>query len=210
MRKLKSVVLAVAIAFVALLAGLGFAVLLYPKKVADWANGPTASNRIASPASAEPSPSPTAAADGSTFSKRLAAAGVKSCLSRIDELGKGVMGGVTSYFPASNWNVEAPDKHLASVLLGQKYDNPKLPSGFAALFGAPNGSDGCDGVSVQVLPSPIDCPTLQQDILKRGKLIGDLAGVPFIQDVSSQVALVATSANTCVMVSIHSAFAGKP
>src|SRR5271168_4021255 len=120
----------------------------------------------------------------STFSKRLAAAGVKSCLSRIEELGKGVMGGVSSYFPASNWNVDAPDKHLASVLLGQKYNNPKLPLGFAVLFGAPNGSDGCDGASVQVLPSPIDCPTLQQDILKRGKLIGDLAGVPFIQDVS--------------------------
>jgi hypothetical protein len=210
MRKLKSAVLAVAIVFVLLLAGLGFAVLLYPKKVADWANDPTASSRIASLASAEPSPNPTAAAEASTFSKRLAAAGVKSCLSRIDELGKGVMGGVTSYFSASNWNVEAPDKHLASVLLGQKYNNPKLPLGFAVLFGAPNGSDGCDGASVLVLPSPIDCPTLQQDILKRGKLIGDLAGVPFIQDVSSQVALVATSANTCVMVSIHSAFAGKP
>jgi hypothetical protein len=210
MRKLKSAVLALAIVFVLLLAGLGCVVLLYPKKVADWANGPSDLSRIASPASAEPSPSPTAAAEGPTFSKRLAAAGVKSCLSRIDELGKGVIGGVASYFPASNWNIEAPDKHLASVLLGQKYNNPKLPSGFAALFGAPNGSDGCDGVAVQVLPSPIDCPTLQQDILKRGKLIGDLAGVPFIQDVTSQVALVATSANTCVMVSIHSAFAGKP
>jgi len=207
MRKLKSAVLAVAIVFVLLLAGLGFALLLYPKELSDWANGPTGSTRIASPAAAEPSRSP--AAEG-TFSKRLAASGVKSCLSRIDELGKGVMDGVSSFSPASNWNIAAPDNHLASVLLGQKYNNPKLPLGFAALFGAPNGSDGCDGASVQVLPSPIDCPTLQQDILKRGKLIGDLAGVPLIQDVSSQVALVATSANTCVMVSIHSAFAGKP
>ena len=120
------------------------------------------------------------------------------------------MGGVTNYPRRRIGTSRRPTNIWRACCSVRNTTIRNFRCGFAALFGAPNGSDGCDGASVQVLPSPIDCPTLQQDILKRGKLIGDLAGVPFIQDVSSQVALVATSANTCVMVSIHSAFAGKP
>jgi hypothetical protein len=143
------------------------------------------------------------------FSKRLEEAGVKTCASKIDSLGAATMGGVTNFFSASNWNIESSDAHLASVFIGQKYANPKLPFGFASLFGAPDGRGGCDGASVQVLASPVDCPTLQKNILQRGKLIGDLAGVVLLQDVASQVALVPTAANTCVIVSIHTEFAAK-
>ena len=113
------------------------------------------------------------------------------------------MGGVANFVPASNWDIDAPDQHIASVFLGQKYSNAKLPFGFASLFGAPRGGGGCDGVSVQILPNSLDCAALQQDLLQRGKLLGGLAGVSLIQDVASQVVLVPTSANSCVMVSAH-------
>jgi len=30
------------------------------------------------------------------------------------------MGGVANFVPASNWDIDAPDQHIASVFLGQK------------------------------------------------------------------------------------------
>jgi len=200
MKQLKLAMLTLAAAMLLLLASLGGLLLLNPRIAESWAGQP----------SGTPESAHAGTAKGFAFSKRLSESGVKSCLARIDDLGRGVMGGVSNFFPASNWNVDAPDSHLASVVLGQKYNNANVPFGFASLFAAPDGHGGCDGVSVQVLPSPNDCMTVRQDLLKRGKLIGDLAGVPLIQDIGSQVALVAASANTCVMVSIHIAFAAKP
>ncbi len=188
------------------LAGLGVALLLDPQMAADLAKRPVAAKAIGGGADAAPA-DPAARL---IFSKRLAEAGAKTCLALIDALGKGVSGGVANLWPASNWSKDAPDQHLASVWLGQKFDTPKLPFGFAGLIGAPNRNGGCDGVSLQVLPSPLDCAKLREDLLKRGKLLGDLTGVTLIQDVASQVALVPTGANTCVMVSMHTVDNAKP
>ena len=214
MKLVKWAALTLALIIVLALAGLGATLLLNPKRAAELAKRPAslaqvASENAAGEKTAGPAKDPTPPA-GLTFSKRLAEAGVKSCLSLIDDLGKGVMGGVANFVPASNWDIDAPDQHMASVFLGQKYSNAKLPFGFASLFGAPRGEGGCDGVSMQILPSPLECAALQQDLLKRGKLLGNLAGVSLIQDVASQIALVPTSANTCVMVSVRTVNAAKP
>ena len=131
-------------------------------------------------------------------------AGVKACLTQIDELGSKTMEGVTAWAPASNWNQAAPDSHFASVFLGQKYGNqPKLPYGFSGLFAMPDSAGKCEGLSVQVLPSPASCPDLQASISQKGKLLGNLAGLPFLQDVGSQVVLIPTVGPGCILVSIH-------
>lgn len=139
-----------------------------------------------------------------TFVQRLAQAGVKTCLPRIAQMGAASMGNVTTFGFASDWNKKFPNTHMAGVLLGQKYGNsPKIPQGFTGVFGAPNGAGRCDGVAVQVLPSPLPCQALQQNIQqKKGKELGNLAGVAFLEDASGQELLVPTAANTCVLVSV--------
>ena len=77
------------------------------------------------------------------------------------------------------------------------------------MFGAPDGRGKCDSVSVQVLPSPVNCPDLQTSILLKGKLLGNLAGLAFLQDVNSQVVLVPTAGPGCVLVAIHTEYAGN-
>ena len=141
MKLVKWAALTLALIIVLALAGLGATLLLNPKMAAELAKRPAslaqvASENAAGEKTAGPAKDPTPPA-GLTFSKRLAEAGVKSCLSLIDDLGKGVMGGVANFVPASNWDIDAPDQHIASVFLGQKYSNAKLPFGFASLFGAP-------------------------------------------------------------------------
>lgn len=168
---------------------------------------------VAPPAPVAPPPADAAAAAApvpAAFSSRLREAGVSACLPQLDALGSRTMEGVTAFAPASNWNQSAPESHLVSIFLGQKYGNQsKLPFGFTGLFGAPDGRGKCDGISVQVLPSPVNCPDLQASILLKGKLLGNLAGLPFLQDVNSQVVLVPTAGPGCVLVAIHTEYAAN-
>ena len=163
---------------------------------------------------AAPAPAPAAAAQApapGVFSAKLREAGIKNCLATVDGLAARTMDGVTGYSPASNWNVTAPDQHLTSVLLGQRFANaPNLPYGLSGIISAPNGKGKCDGVSLQVLPSPLPCKDLSASIAKGGKLLGDLSGVALLQDGNNnQVALIPTAANTCVMVAIRLEYADK-
>lgn len=168
---------------------------------------------VPTPAAPVPTqPNPDAAAEAkpapATFSGRLGEAGVKTCLAQFDDLGGKTMDGVTAFVPASNWNATAPEAHMASVLIGQKYGNSaKLPFGLTGIVGAPDGHGKCDGVSFQILPSPASCESLQQNILQKGKLLGNLAGLPFLQDVNSQVVLIPTAGPGCVLVAIRTEYA---
>ena len=197
----------------------GYLFLATPSTVAETAvpaNSETVelAQSVPKPPAAPARPAPAAAAQApapGVFSAKLKEAGIKNCLATVDGLAARTMDGVTGYSPASNWNVTAPDQHLTSVLLGQRFANtPNLPYGLSGIISAPNGKGKCDGVSLQVLPSPLACKDLAANIAKGGKLLGDLSGVALLQDGNNnQVALIPTAANTCVMVAIRLDYADK-
>jgi len=143
------------------------------------------------------------------FAAQLAANGVKGCAPMVEAMSGNLMQGVTEVSTLSNWSKEAPDARMVSAVTGQKFGaSPAVPNGLAGVFAAPRADGKCDAVSVQVVPSPANCATLQAAIAaKNGKTLGALAGVPVMSDGSGQVMLVPTGANTCIIVGVNMASA---
>ena len=157
------------------------------------------------PAAAAALPAPIA---DYKFAKELAAAGVKGCAPLVEAMSGNLMQGATEFATVSNWNKDAPNGRIVSTLTGQKFgSSPAVPNGLAGVFASPQPDGKCDAVSVQVVPSPANCATLQTAIAKSGKTLGALAGVPVMSDGSGQVMLVPTGANTCIIVGIKIAYA---
>lgn len=136
---------------------------------------------------------------------QLEKAGVKTCLPTITTMGNNTLPGVAGYARAANWQTKTPNDRLASVILGQSYpDTSPLPKAFAMLFGSPAGKSKCDGYSVQVIPTKDKCKDLQTKILIRGKKIGELSGIPFLNDVAgAQVMLLPSAGDGCVVIGVR-------
>ena len=165
--------------------------------------------RAAAPQRAAPAPAapaPAAAAFDVTAQLREHAAG--ACGAQVNALAAGSMSGVATYNSASHWSNTAPEQRLVSVFLGQKFQAGPVPYGATGVIAAPNGKGGCDGVAVQIVPSPLPCETVRQSLAAKGRQIGDLAGVPLMEDASGQTMLVPTGANSCVLVGVRSAYGG--
>ena len=142
------------------------------------------------------------------FAKDLVTAGAKGCAPLVEAMSGSLMQGATEYATVSNWNKDAPDGRIVSAVTGQKFgQTPAVPHGLAGVFASPHSDGKCDAVSVQVVPSPANCATLQEAIAKNGKSIGALAGVPLLSDGTGQVMLVPTGANTCIIVGVKIAYA---
>jgi hypothetical protein len=145
-----------------------------------------------------------AAAEPDPIVLQLGQAGVKTCLPAIAEMGKKTLPGVAGYARAANWQNQSPNERLASVVLGQAYpEGAPLPKAIAVLLGAPAGKK-CDTYGVQVIPTKDKCTDLQTKILIRGKKVGELSGIPFLNDVNgSQVMLVPSAGDGCVLVALR-------
>ena len=103
----------------------------------------------------------------------------------------------------------APDRRAVSVLIGQRFDEGGgVPFGATGIFAAPNGVGSCDGLVVQVVPRPLPCAKIRSSLSLHGRLIGDLAGLPLMEDAGGQTLLVPTAANTCVLLGMKSSYAG--
>lgn len=165
----------------------------------------------ASPAAVQPPP-PAAVAPvpppAPDFAARLKENGAATCAAQIDAMAAGSMGGVKSFNTASTWATTAGDRRVVVVSIGQKYqDGAPVPYGATSVLAAPNGQGSCDALAVQVVPSPLSCAKLRESMSAGGRQIGDLAGVPLMQDGGGQTMLVPTAANTCVLVGMRSAYA---
>ena len=148
---------------------------------------------------------PTPAAP--SFAASLVKAGAGACAKQVDALAGATMGGVATYNTAAHWSLARPETRPVSVFIGQKFAAAGVPYGASGVFAAPNGQGGCDGMSVQVVPSPLSCAKLRETLSSRGKQVGDLAGIPLMEDAGSQTMLVPTAADTCVLVGVRTAYA---
>lgn len=153
-------------------------------------------------------PQPAAPAVNYKFAKELASAGVAGCAPVVETMTNGLMQGVTEFATASSWSKDAPNGRIVSALTGQKFGaSPAVPNGMTGVFASPHDGGKCDGFSVQVVPSPATCPTLQAAIEKNGKALGVLAGVSLLSDGGGEVMLVPTGTNSCIIVGVRVAYA---
>lgn len=168
--------------------------------------------RARKPAEAAPAPKspeaaapPTAADAGDPLVEQLSKAGVKGCLAGMSAMAKQTLGGVVSYGRAANWQTSAPNQRLASLILGQSYpQGAPLPKGLSIMLGAPAGPAKCDTYGVQVIPTKDKCADLQTKITVRGKKLGDISGIPFLNDVNkSQIMLLPSAGDGCVLVALR-------
>lgn len=166
----------------------------------------------AAPKPAATKPVPGSAADAapaaSPITAKLKEVGAGACTGQIEGLAAGAMGGVAQFNTVSSWASLSADKRPVGVSIGQNYGSGKpVPYGATSIFAAPNGQGSCDAMAVQIVPSPLPCDQLRQTMSANGRQIGDLAGVPVMQDAGGQTLLVPTAANACVVVGLRNAYA---
>lgn len=148
-----------------------------------------------------------AAAHLTNFAARLQQAGATTCAPRIDELAAASMQGTTATANASSWFVAAPNERAVNIVIAQKFAAANVPYGATDIFASPLPNAKCDALALQVIPSPLPCERLRQEIAARGKIIADLVGLPLLQDSNGQVMLIPTRANACVIVGLRIAYA---
>ena len=108
----------------------------------------------------------------------------------------------------SFWSQKDADMHLFGSICGQTYVQKAAPRAASVVAVSPLKSGKCDGVGVQVVPSARSCGTLQSALLKDGRAIANLQGLPLIQNAQGiRYLLLPTAGNGCVIVATASVFA---
>lgn len=167
---------------------------------------PAEAAKPAAPAAAAAPAGAAAASDIQTL-EQLSKAGVKSCLQIAKAVGQATMFG-TEYAAASTWNSKQPDNRFSVSMIGQKLaPNAGATNGISGIFSAPTGNGKCDAAAVQIIPTQDTCSKIQTQVLEKGKLLGDLAGIPILQNAANaQVMLIPAASNSCVVVALSTAY----
>lgn len=139
--------------------------------------------------------------------EQLQKAGVKSCLQIAKAVGQATMFG-TEYAAASTWHSKQPDNRFSVSMIGQKLaPNSGATNGISGVFSAPTANGKCDAAALQIIPTQDACSKIQTQVLEKGKLLGDLAGIPILQNAANaQVMLIPSGANGCVVVALSTAY----
>lgn len=139
--------------------------------------------------------------------EQLTKAGVKSCLQIAKAVGQATMFG-TEYAAASTWHSKQPDNRFSVSMIGQKLaPNAGATNGISGVFSTPTANGKCDAAAVQIIPTQDACSKIQSQVMEKGKLLGDLAGIPILQNAANaQVMLIPASNNSCVVVALSTAY----
>ena len=184
------------------------------KESGGWFSKSTKEAAPAAAAAAAPAATaaPAAAAGGAAATEiqtmdQLSKAGVKSCLQIAKAVGQATMFG-TEYAAASTWHSKQPDSRFSVSMIGQKLaPNSGATNGISGVFSAPTTDGKCDAAAVQIIPTQDACSKIQTQVLEKGKLLGDLAGIPILQNsANAQVMLIPAAANGCVIVALSTAY----
>jgi hypothetical protein len=184
-----------------------------PEPTGGWFSKSAKEEPVAKPAAAAPVAAPAAAAVAAApqaeiqTMDQLSKAGVKSCLQIAKAVGQATMFG-TEYAAASTWNSKQPDNRFSVSMIGQKLaPNAGATNGISGVFSSPTANGKCDAAAVQIIPTQEACSKIQAQVLEKGKLLGDLAGIPILQNAANaQVMLIPAAANSCVVVALSTAY----
>jgi len=153
---------------------------------------------------APPRPPPSTAAEPQPL-VHASQAGVKSCLDGIARAANGTID--TQHAAMSQWHTSAADSHLFESIISLAYPNRVAPHAAVVLLAAPTQAQSCDTSTVQIFPTARPCNAVLADLLKDGKVIADLAGMPVSQTPNgARQLLMPTAGNGCVMVVVNVTF----
>jgi hypothetical protein len=97
--------------------------------------------------------------------------------------------------------------HLFESIISLAYPNKIAPHAAAVLLAAPTQGQSCDTSTVQIFPTARPCNAVLADLLKTGKVIADLAGMPVSQTPNgARQLLMPTAGNGCVMIVVNLTF----
>jgi hypothetical protein len=166
--------------------------------------GPTAPAAPAPAAPPPPKPPPSTAAEPQPL-VHAAQAGVKSCLDGVARAANGTID--TRHAAMSNWFTGAADSHVFESIVSLAYPNAVSPRAVAILLAAPTQPQSCDTSTVQIFPTARPCNVVLADLLKEGKVIADLDGMPVSQSPNgARQILMPTAGNGCVMIVVALTF----
>ncbi len=107
----------------------------------------------------------------------------------------------------SQWSTAAPDSHMFESIVSLAYPNRIAPRAAAILLAAPTPAQNCDSSTVQIFPTARPCNIVEADLLKEGKVIADLGGLPVTQSPNgARQILLPTAGNGCVMIVVTLVF----
>ena len=168
-----------------------------------------AAKKEAAPAKVEPAKSAEAKPVDFQTMDQLQKAGVKRCLQLAQAVGQATMVGTSEYAAASTWHSKQPDQRFSVSMIGQKFGSgdSTIHNGVSGVFSSPTAEGKCDAAAVQIIPTSEPCSKTQAQILEKGKSLGNLAGVPLLQNAASaQVMLIPAANNTCVLVALSTVY----
>ena len=141
--------------------------------------------------------------------EQLQKGGVKRCLQMAQAVGQATMMGSSQYAAASTWNNKQPDNRFSVSMIGQQFapGQNSTTNGLAGVFSVPTAEGKCDAAAVQIIPTTEACATVQAQIMTKGKELGNLAGVPLLQNAANaQVMLLPAANNSCVLVALSTVY----
>lgn len=139
------------------------------------------------------------------YTQHAVQAGLQNCTPIVNHLGN--LAADTDYAVQSVWNREQPNEHMFWQLMGLSYSGrPGLNKATGILVAAPIGGNLCEGVLVQVIPSPRSCEAIEGSLGKEGgKAMDGLVGVRNIMTIRGERVMLLPSAKSCVIVSVTGA-----
>jgi hypothetical protein len=151
---------------------------------------------------------PVKPADFQTMDQ-LSKAGVKHCLQIAQAVGQATMTGTKEYAAASTWNSKQPNNRFSVSMIGQKFNStdPSISNGVSGVFSSPTSEGKCDAAAIQIIPTTDPCSKTQTQILEKGKALGNLAGIPILQNAANaQIMLIPAANNSCVLVALSTVY----
>lgn len=167
--------------------------------------------RPAPKAAAKPAPAPTPAAPqtplvpaaGGELQPVMHArnAGIATCLDGIARAATGTI--EAPHAAMSNWLNGAADRGPFSSIVAMTPDNRAAPNAAAFIHLAPTPAGGCQGSTVQVVPTARSCGAMQAEFSKGGRTVANLAGIPVIRRESGERYLLLQAPGGCVIVAVN-------
>ena len=128
-------------------------------------------------------------------------AGVTQCMDALSRAASTAID--TDHEAFSTWSTSAPNAHLFQSIAMMRYTNQTAPRSASVLLVTPGVAGGCEGGTVQVVPSARSCAAIQAQLMQGGKALATLTGLPLIENLAGiRQILLPAPGNGCVMISV--------
>jgi hypothetical protein len=103
----------------------------------------------------------------------------------------------------SSWSTTSPDENVFLSIIGLSYANKLGPNAAAVILAAPIGSNKCAGETVQIYPFAQSCSAIQASLIKEGRTIAMLRGLPVVETKTGfRNVLLPTMGGGCVVIAV--------